>query len=130
MVLAGDLCVGDDFAAIGQPRLSEHLLGWSEGISSWRLSNGAACMRFDRVDFVAFALFFLNRDGAVDDDPSAIVADTKAVSHESRKNVAVNLNARVAFGLPGSVATLSLNDLRALLAASVCDKKRFKLTFE
>ncbi|WP_412778314.1 mannonate dehydratase [Thalassospira lucentensis] len=92
------------------------VLDWTRTHLNWRLSNGATCMRFDLADFVAFDLFILKREGASDDYPVGIVADAQhrftAMSGDRR----AELERTVAFGLPGSVENLSLDDLRALLA--------------
>ncbi len=92
------------------------VLDWTRTHLNWRLSNGATCMRFDSADFVAFDLFILKREGASDDYPVGIVADAQhrftAMSGDRR----AELERTVAFGLPGSVENLSLDDLRALLA--------------
>ncbi|MBO9507450.1 mannonate dehydratase [Thalassospira sp. A3_1] len=92
------------------------VLDWTRTHLSWRLSNGATCMRFDLVDFVAFDLFILNRDGAADDYPAAIVADAKSRFAQMSEDRRSELERTVAFGLPGSVENLSLDDLRVLLA--------------
>jgi mannonate dehydratase len=92
------------------------VLDWTRTHLNWRLSNGATCMRFDLTDFVAFDLFILCRAGAKDDYPAAIVADAKARFSEMSEDRRAELERTVAFGLPGSVENLSLDDLRGLLA--------------
>lgn len=92
------------------------VLDWTRTHLNWRLANGATCMRFDLTDFVAFDLFILCRAGAKDDYPAAIVADAKARFSEMPEDRRAELERTVAFGLPGSVENLSLEDLRGLLA--------------
>jgi len=92
------------------------VLDWTRTHLNWRLANGATCMRFDLTDFVAFDLFILRRAGAEDDYPAAIVADAKARFAEMPEDRRAELERTVAFGLPGSVENLSLEDLRGLLA--------------
>ncbi|WP_033070156.1 mannonate dehydratase [Thalassospira australica] len=92
------------------------VLDWTRTHLNWRLSNGATCMRFDLTDFVAFDLFILCRAGAKDDYPAAIVAAAKARFNEMSEDRRAELERTVAFGLPGSVENLSLDDLRGLLA--------------
>ncbi|MBP3125699.1 mannonate dehydratase [Thalassospira sp. ER-Se-21-Dark] len=92
------------------------VLDWTRTHLNWRLANGATCMRFDLTDFVAFDLFILRRAGAEDDYPAAIVADAKIRFSEMSEDRRAELERTVAFGLPGSVENLSLEDLRGLLA--------------
>ncbi|MFC4235647.1 mannonate dehydratase [Thalassospira xianhensis] len=91
------------------------VLDWTRTHLNWRLSNGATCMRFDLTDFVAFDLFILNRAGAENDYPAGIVAEAKNRFAEMTDKRRAELERTVAFGLPGSVENLSLDDLRALL---------------
>jgi len=37
------------------------ILDWTRTDLSWRLPNGAQCMRFDYIDFAAFDLFIAGR---------------------------------------------------------------------
>tara|TARA_R110000868_G_scaffold358331_1_gene619875 strand:- start:43659 stop:44894 length:1236 start_codon:yes stop_codon:yes gene_type:complete len=92
------------------------VLDWTRTHLNWRLSTGATCMRFDLTDFVAFDLFILKRDGAADDYPKAVVEAAKIRFSEMDAPRRAELERTVAFGLPGSVENLSLDDLRALLA--------------
>ncbi|WP_341363188.1 mannonate dehydratase [Thalassospira sp. SN3W] len=106
------------------------VLDWTRTHLNWRLSNGATCMRFDLTDFVAFDLFILNRAGAENDYPAGIVAEAKNRFAEMTDKRRAELEQTVAFGLPGSVENLSLDDLRALLetyAAIDADKLRANL---
>ncbi|AJD50586.1 D-mannonate dehydratase [Thalassospira xiamenensis M-5 = DSM 17429] len=91
------------------------VLDWTRTHLNWRLANGATCMRFDLTDFVAFDLFILNRAGAENDYPAGIVAEAKNRFAEMTDKRRAELERTVAFGLPGSVENLSLDDLRALL---------------
>lgn len=106
------------------------VLDWTRTHLNWRLSNGATCMRFDLTDFVAFDLFILNRAGAENDYPAGIVAEAKNRFAEMTDKRCAELERTVAFGLPGSVENLSLDDLRALLetyAAIDADRLRANL---
>ncbi|KEO55895.1 mannonate dehydratase [Thalassospira permensis] len=91
------------------------VLDWTRTHLNWRLANGATCMRFDLTDFVAFDLFILNRAGAENDYPAGIVAEAKNRFAEMTDKRRAELERTVAFGLPGAVENLSLDDLRALL---------------
>ena len=43
------------------------ILDWTRTELEWKLPNGATCMRFDLIDFIAFDVFILNRNGACND---------------------------------------------------------------
>ncbi|MCC9621415.1 mannonate dehydratase [Thalassospira sp. MA62] len=92
------------------------VLDWTRTHLNWRLSNGATCMRFDLTDFVAFDLFILARPGAEKDYPAETIAAAKTRFAEMPDARRAELERTVAFGLPGSVDNLSLDDLRGLLA--------------
>ncbi|MBX2832494.1 MAG: mannonate dehydratase [Rhodospirillales bacterium] len=91
------------------------ILDWTRTHLNWRLSNGATCMRFDLADFVAFDLFILGRAGAENDYTAKIITEAKTRFNEMSEDRRAELERTVAFGLPGSVENLSLDDLRALL---------------
>tara|TARA_E500000318_G_scaffold68629_1_gene63458 strand:+ start:1899 stop:3122 length:1224 start_codon:yes stop_codon:yes gene_type:complete len=91
------------------------ILDWTRTHLSWRLSNGATCMRFDLTDFVAFDLFILGRAGAESDYPAKTVTEAKTRFDQMPEDRRAELERTVAFGLPGAVDNLSLDDLRALL---------------
>jgi mannonate dehydratase len=92
------------------------VLDWTRTHLNWRLSNGATCMRFDLIDFVAFDLFILSRAGAENDYDAEIIATARTRFDAMSDDRRAELERTVAFGLPGSVENLSLEDLRALLA--------------
>ena len=51
---------------------------WSRTDLNWRLKNGGTALRFDAVDFAAYDLFILERDGAEADYPPDRIAAAKA----------------------------------------------------
>ena len=51
---------------------------WSRTDLNWRLKNGGTALRFDAVDFAAYDLFILERDGAEADYPPERIAAAKA----------------------------------------------------
>jgi mannonate dehydratase len=93
------------------------VLDWTRTHLNWRLPNGATCMRFDLTDFVAFDRYILARPGAHDGYDAALLAQAEerfAKMDDARRE---QLTRTVAFGLPGSVEKLTLDDLRTLLAS-------------
>lgn len=92
------------------------VLDWTRTDLAWRLPHGGTCMRFDLADFAAFDIHILQRKGAAEDFPPAVVAEAekryRGMNDASRKALAGN----VAFGLPGAAEHLTLDDVRAHLA--------------
>jgi mannonate dehydratase len=92
------------------------VLDWTRTDLAYRVAHGGTCMRFDRVDFAAFDIHVLERSGAAQSFDAALVeaaARRFAGMSDARKG---ELARNVAFGLPGSTESLTLEDLRAHLA--------------
>jgi len=92
------------------------VLDWTRTDLAWVLSSGATAMRFDLIDFAAFDLFILQRAGAKDDFPEAVIdaaRDRHAVMSDSDKN---HLLRNLTMGLPGANQHLSFDEFRAALA--------------
>ena len=92
------------------------VLDWTRTDLAWRRPSGATCMRFDFADFAAFDIHILQRPGAVEDFPPAVVEEAArrfAAMDEARR---AELAGNVVFGLPGSTERLTLEDVRAHLA--------------
>lgn len=91
------------------------VLDWTRTELRWKTGTGARAMRFDLIDFAAFDLFILRRDGAAAAYPAAIRAAAERrfpeLDDEARAALATNIGA----GLPGSAERYSLNDLRRLV---------------
>ncbi len=51
---------------------------WTRTNLDWRLPNGGTALRFDAVDFAAYDLFILERDGAGDDYSADTIAAAQA----------------------------------------------------
>lgn len=93
------------------------VLDWTRTDLAWRLPNGGTCMRFDIHDFAAFDIHILGRAGAADDFAPEVVeiaAERFAAMDDARKKA---LQSNIIAGLPGGAAGLSLDELRAHLAA-------------
>jgi mannonate dehydratase len=92
------------------------VLDWTRTDLAWPRPSGATCMRFDLVDFAAFDLHILSRDGAGADYDEALREDAEArfaaMSDARREALARN----VVFGLPGAAESFSLEDVRHHIA--------------
>jgi mannonate dehydratase len=92
------------------------VLDWTRTELRWKTRTGARAMRFDLVDFAAFDLFILKRDGAAAAYPDAIRAAAEKRFPELDDDARAALAANIGAGLPGSTERYSLDDLRRLIA--------------
>ena len=93
------------------------VLDWTRTDLRWTARHGAKAMRFDRVDFVAFDLFLLERRGAAEDydeETRERAAERFAAMTDTRRAA---LSRNIGAGLPGSADGYSLPQLRDHLAA-------------
>jgi mannonate dehydratase len=103
------------------------VLDWTRTDLAWVRPSGATCMRFDLVDFAAFDLHVLKRDGAADDFDDALrdeaTARFEAMSEAHSEDLAKN----VVFGLPGAAESFTLDDVRRHVAEySAIDEDRLR----
>jgi len=93
------------------------VLDWTRTDLHLPLPHGGTTMRFDHVDFAVFDLFILRRDGAEachsDDVREAAKRRHSALDDTKKKKLARN----IAAGLPGTVDSWTLEELRGRLAA-------------
>ncbi|MGP9804987.1 mannonate dehydratase [Paracoccus sp. NSM] len=92
------------------------ILDWTRTDLAWRLPNGATCMRFDAIDFAAFDLFLLQRDGAPDDYTPEVTEAARARFADMSEARKAELAGNVVFGLPGAAERMSMEDVRTHLA--------------
>ncbi|MDV7141394.1 mannonate dehydratase [Tropicimonas sp. TH_r6] len=92
------------------------VLDWTRTDLAHRLPNGATCMRFDLVDFVAFDLFILERPGSEDDYDVELreTATARFASMSDAQKAALANN--VVCGLPGAAENFTMEDVRKHLA--------------
>lgn len=88
------------------------VLDWTRTALAHRLANGATCMRFDLIDFAAFDIHILRRDGAVDGFPEEIVQLAEERFGQMSEDRKEELARNVVFGLPGAAENFSLDDVR------------------
>ncbi len=92
------------------------VLDWTRTDLAHRLPNGATCMRFDLVDFIAFDLFILERPGAAEDYEAAMREEATArfAAMDDAQKAALGNN--VVCGLPGAAENFTMEDVRQHLA--------------
>ncbi|WP_157015739.1 mannonate dehydratase [Mesorhizobium xinjiangense] len=92
------------------------VLDWTRTDLAWRVGHGGTAMRFDLIDFAAFDIHILKREGAAEDFDDNIVSATQrrfdGMSDERKTKLASNVTA----GLPGAVESWSLEGLAVQLA--------------
>ncbi|WP_306142436.1 mannonate dehydratase [Roseibium sp. MMSF_3412] len=93
------------------------LLDWTRTDLAYQVSNRATCMRFDLVDFAMFDLFLLKRQGAASDFPEEVAEAARRRFSETDDTFKAALVSNVICGLPGGNDQLTLDDIRAHLAA-------------
>lgn len=92
------------------------VIDWTRTDLAWRLPNGATCMRFDITDFAVFDIHLLGRAGAAADFAPQVQAEAARRHAGMDDATRAALVRNVAFGLPGSAETLTLDDIRTHLA--------------
>ena len=88
------------------------ILDWTRTELEWKLPNGATCMRFDLIDFIAFDMFILNRNGACNDYSEDLNLEAKKRFEGMSKEMKENLTSNIVSGLPGAAAKFSLKDVK------------------
>ena len=88
------------------------ILDWTRTELEWKLPNGATCMRFDLIDFIAFDVFILNRNGACNDYSEGLNLEAKKRFEGMSKETKENLTSNIVSGLPGAAAKFSLKDVK------------------
>lgn len=90
------------------------ILDWTRTDLAWAVPSGATCMRFDLIDFAAFDLHILKRDGATFDAAITEAANRRFAAMDEAAQHRMTRN--IVYGLPGAAESLSLADVRSLLA--------------
>ena len=88
------------------------ILDWTRTELEWKLPNGATCMRFDLIDFIAFDVFILKRIGACNDYSEDLNLEAKKRFECMSKETKENLTSNIVSGLPGSAAKFLLKDIK------------------
>ncbi|MGI9535979.1 MAG: mannonate dehydratase, partial [Desulfocapsaceae bacterium] len=91
------------------------VLDWTRTDLRWRLRHGGTTMRFDLVDFAAFDIHLLEREGAAQDYSSDLISRAQKRSRELGKEDRDKITASIACGLPGAGKKLTLPDIRSHL---------------
>ncbi len=91
------------------------ILDWTRTNLAATMPDGASAMAFDLIDFCVFDTFLLERPGATDDFPEAMMEEARARHagmSDDAKTVLVNT---IVAGLPGANDSWTLDDVRAQL---------------
>ena len=88
------------------------ILDWTRTELEWKLPNGATCMRFDLIDFIAFDVFILKRNGACNDYSEDLNLKAKKRFEGMSKETKEDLTSNIVSGLPGSAAKYLLKDIK------------------
>ena len=106
------------------------ILDWTRTDLSWRLSNGARCLRFDLIDFLIFDVYILKRSGA---KSNYLNSQLKSAEKRLKKLSQVKIDQltyNIIRGLPGSVENLSINDIKKqILSYSEISEKQLRKNF-
>ncbi|WP_312794997.1 mannonate dehydratase [Tianweitania sp.] len=92
------------------------VLDWTRTDLAWKLPHGGDCMRFDLIDFAAFDIHILQRKNAAASFDERIVAKAEERFASMDEHRQRELARNVTGGLPGSTESLTIEDVRQLLA--------------
>jgi mannonate dehydratase len=92
------------------------VLDWTRTDLKYRMPHGGTTMRFDLIDFAAFDIHILQRDGAAEDFSPDIVAAAAQRHQQMSEKKKKEITGNVVCGLPGATETLTLADIRRHLA--------------
>ena len=92
------------------------ILDWTRTDLAQRRPTGATAMYFDAIDFAAYDMFILARDGAEASFEPHIAEAAKQRFADMSETEAKQLANTVTFGLPGAAQNFGLQDVRDLLA--------------
>jgi mannonate dehydratase len=104
------------------------VLDWTRTDLKWKMPHGGTTMRFDLIDFAAFDLFILGREGAKNEYPQKLTEKAKQRFEQLSPEQCEQITDNIACGLPGDTDKLSLEDVRRHLAEynHVSPKQLFK----
>ena len=92
------------------------ILDWTRTDLSYRLPNGATCMRFDLIDFAVFDIFVLQRPSAAESFPEHVTEAARKRFQDLDDAYRTALANNIICGLPGATDSFSLDDVRTHLA--------------
>jgi mannonate dehydratase len=88
------------------------VLDWSRTNLKAETKDGAITTKFESKVFAAFDLFILKRPGAEEDYSSEIIDEAKVLFNNMTDDEKNELTHTILYGLPGSMDTLSFDDLK------------------
>ncbi|WP_029010210.1 mannonate dehydratase [Azospirillum halopraeferens] len=93
------------------------VIDWTRTDLAYELPNGARCLRFDQIRYVAFDVFVLERPGAADSYPPEMVEAARAAHAAMTPDDIATLTRTIIAGLPGAEESYTLDAFRRRLAA-------------
>lgn len=88
------------------------VLDWTRTELRHRLSDGAECLRFDRVDLAVFDMFILKRPAAAQSYGAAVQSAAATRFKQMDAEQVAALSATILAGLPGTETSYSLSDFQ------------------
>jgi len=92
------------------------VLDWTRTDLTYRLPNGATCMRFDAIDFAVFDIHLLQRANAIEGFSDEVVDAAQERYAQMPDAVKAKLLDNLVRGLPGANLNLSIEDVREHLS--------------
>ncbi len=88
------------------------ILDWTRTELAFQFQDGSEALRYLHKYFVAFDVFILERPGAKNDYPEAVVREAEKLFHAFSAREVENLSDTIIKGLPGAEESYTLQDLR------------------
>jgi mannonate dehydratase len=91
------------------------VLDWTRTDLTFTLPDGSKALRFDRIQFIAFDVFILERPGAEYDHPAELLRQAEDYMKNSDANSREKLQRTILAGLPGAEEGYTLEQFRQAL---------------
>jgi mannonate dehydratase len=91
------------------------VLDWTRTDLAFILPDGSKALRFDRIQFIAFDVFILERPGAEYDHPAELLRQAEDYMKNSDANSREKLQRTILAGLPGAEEGYTLEQFRQAL---------------
>lgn len=92
------------------------VVDWTRTHLNYELDNASQALRFEMTDFIAYDVFILEREHAINDYPQAVVADASARFHAMNDAEKTALEKNIICGLPGGEGSYDRASIKATIA--------------